>query len=818
MSLSENTLIGDASWIWLAQDKPTVHQYVCFRKRFETEDMSEDAVIDIAADSDFVLCLNGREISRGQFSDYPQRKTFTRARGRLKRGENLIAVLAYYRGEDTHEYRAGRPGLILALQAGATVVTSDGTWKALLHPAFQSGPMPRVTVQMGFTAQFDARADIAWRERDYSDHDWPFAKVQAAATGGYWEHLTPRPVAPLHIQPAVPVRLVTQGDLRRRGTEGSIAATMSRDSLVSLAEADVFAQPSEHLQDRHYTSTPAKASDAIRLPDERRLEILPPCPDADGRFLILDVGREEVGLLTLSLEAPAGTVLDIGHGEHLDDGRVRVEIDARNFADRYICGQGRNRFTLPFRRLGARYLEIHLTAFSGPVKLNYIGLKPVELEVKTGGGFRTHDGLAERIYTIGRRTLHLCMHEHYEDCPWREQSLYAFDARNQALYGYYAFGNYDFAEVSFDLLGQGLRQDGLLELCAPARPPCNIPSFSLVWITALAEHWMYSGRPALFTACREQVERILETVQARHDPDTGLYGNLVGEDLWHFYDWMDGLAGHAGEAEGEGRLDAPYNLFVHEALDSYAWMLAQAGQKDEAACMREKRDRLAEAVYRNFWSDRHGALATYAVHGKRLHIADLVQYMALCAGIVPAEFVTGLLSGIFSRQFHPTTLSTMLYQAKALMKLNPETRAFMADEVRQTWGAMALSGATSFWETSRGGDDFQKAGSLCHGWSALPVYYYQAWVLGVRPTEPGFRTFLINPYPSGFFAAEGSIPTPDGPIEIEWTRPGDGIAIRASGPRELRPLLTAFPEAPVERAMYNDKPIPVSQCAPCGNR
>lgn len=37
------------------------------------------------------------------------------------------------------------------------------------------------------------------------------------------------------------------------------------------------------------------------------------------------------------------------------------------------------------------------------------------------------------------------MHEHYEDYPWREQALYAFDSRNQALYGYYAFGNYDFA-------------------------------------------------------------------------------------------------------------------------------------------------------------------------------------------------------------------------------------------------------------------------------------------------------------------------------------------------------------------------------------
>jgi len=34
-------------------------------------------------------------------------------------------------------------------------------------------------------------------------------------------------------------------------------------------------------------------------------------------------------------------------------------------------------------------------------------------------------------------------------------------------------------------------------------------------------------------------------------------------------------------------------------------------------------------------------------------------------------------------------------------------------------------GATTFWETIKGADDFGGAGSLCHGWSALPIYYYE---------------------------------------------------------------------------------------------
>lgn len=30
-----------------------------------------------------------------------------------------------------------------------------------------------------------------------------------------------------------------------------------------------------------------------------------------------------------------------------------------------------------------------------------------------------------------------------------------------------------------------------------------------------------------------------------------------------------------------------------------------------------------------------------------------------------------------------------------------------------------------------------RQGSLCHGWSAMPVYFYYAYGLGVRPVKAG---------------------------------------------------------------------------------
>ena len=42
---------------------------------------------------------------------------------------------------------------------------------------------------------------------------------------------------------------------------------------------------------------------------------------------------------------------------------------------------------------------------------------------------------------------------------------------------------------------------------------------------------------------------------------------------------------------------------------------------------------------------------------------------------------------------------------------------------------MLDAGATTVWETADGAAAFDNAGSLCHGWSAIPVYYY-ATLLG----------------------------------------------------------------------------------------
>jgi hypothetical protein len=242
-------------------------------------------------------------------------------------------------------------------------------------------------------------------------------------------------------------------------------------------------------------------------------------------------------------------------------------------------------------------------------------------------------------------------------------------------------------------------------------------------------------------------------------------------------------------------------------MQSYMWMLQQAGQNDQAAAFAPTIRSLREAIHRNFWDAKVGALATYIEGGSRKHFCDLANMLAIKTNTIPPDNQEGVLDRIYSRTLVPMALGPLLYQWLALMDRDARARQFCADSLARNFEPMVLRGATTLWETQVGSPDFDNAGSLCHGWSALPVYHYHAHVLGVRPLEPGFRKFLIRPFPDRLFWAAGAVQTPAGAIRVAWQKTDRGLAVQADGPADLEPVVQALEEAPVIEARYNNRPL-----------
>ena len=77
--------------------------------------------------------------------------------------------------------------------------------------------------------------------------------------------------------------------------------------------------------------------------------------------------------------------------------------------------------------------------------------------------------------------------------------------------------------------------------------------------------------------------------------------------------------------------------------------------------------------------------------------------------------------------------------------------------------------------------------SLCHGWASGPTAWMSEHVLGITILEPGCRVIKITPHLGDLTWAEGTFPTPHGPIKVRHDRQADGtVRSNIKAPKGVR--------------------------------
>lgn len=423
----------------------------------------------------------------------------------------------------------------------------------------------------------------------------------------------------------------------------------------------------------------------------------------NGSYLF-DLGLEVAGQLKLDIFSEEKQELLIAYGEHIDDGNVRRFISGRDFSVEYVAPKGQSAYINPFRRLGCRYLEVFAEK---PVTFNEITVIPTEYP-KEILPFKADSELRQKIYDTAVRTLLLCKHEHYEDCPWREQALYTFDGRNEMLFDYYATGDYEYARANLLLISQGVMKDGFLELTYPAVNTPAIPMFSLSYILQIYEYVKFSGDRTLLGEVLPVAEKIMKAFdeKAKH----GLIADFKSP-FWNFYEWTDGSDNSDfvwGGREYEERFSLILNCYYVLAGEKFAALLGKPADFSE----------YKKKIKETFYDEKKGLFRAYA--GENFYTV-FGNSLAVLIGIGDETTVKNML---LSKDIVPVTLSAAMYFYEALLCFGDKYKDYILNKLDKDYGYMLENGATSFWETIEGAGSFDAAGSLCHGWSALPVYFY----------------------------------------------------------------------------------------------
>lgn len=678
-------MLNNGKWIWVNDRCKDKNVYADFVQPL-TLSAGQPLTLEISVDGNYAVYMNERFVNSGQYPDYPEYKVYDRLdlSDFVTEGENRLLIRVWHPGEDHFSYRAEPAGLIYAVYSGEDVLAvSDESTLSAINTCFKNGDIWNITGQLGYSFAYDAR---------HEDDELPF---ENSTTVNRACELFERPIKKLTIGERLPSKLINLG-------------TFTEKSYDSMGRR------------MHNAALAAKywGPDSIFTPDT----VFERGNDDDGIYFIFDLGAEQVGFADMELEVPEDTLILCGWGEHLHDLRVRTAAGSRSFVFEYHAKAGKNHFFMPFRRLGLRYLQLHVYAPS--VKIAYAGIRPTTYPVDEHPLY-IRDGLHRRIYSVCTQTLRHCMHDHYEDTPWREQGLYTMDSRNEILCGYDVFHETDFPKACLRLIALGVREDGLCELCSPARAPITIPSFSAIWLMELSEYLDHTGDGDFLREMLPYAARVADSFLRHIEPNTGLITAYTDKKYWNFYEWQDGLSGGYGvEDPNDLTYDAPLCAVVSlglQAMESICKRLSVPGEK-----YRDAWQGLNAAAEAAFWNGDFYSTYRRVSSGELFHGAQLTQALMLCCGTCPAEKQEKLRGLLKSNELLPITLSYSIFKYDAIMT-DPDNFDWMMNDIADIWGNMLFNGATTFWETAVGQGDFQNAGSLCHGWSAVPLHLYHKY-------------------------------------------------------------------------------------------
>ena len=436
-----------------------------------------------------------------------------------------------------------------------------------------------------------------------------------------------------------------------------------------------------------------------------------------NHFLV-DLSKVYYGFVSFDfVSKKANNEIKVYFGEYLkNDTLVGKYVGDDKFSFTFIAKEGENYYENLFRALGCRYFEF----VCDDIEELSCAISPIvyPFEVKP---FKCKTDLQQEIYEKCLYTLKCCTNKHYIDCPWREQAMYILDSRNQMLIGYTAFEGFELQKFNLKFLSKGISSDGLIPPSPPGSNKRIIPFFNLIYIIQVFEYYQNTKDIETLKDIENALDSIINNFLKRINLEKGLLSHF-DKPSWNFYEWTDGNDNWLLDLNTNCRnrqefFDVNLNCAFIIAIEKYKEIKNILG-KEFIFNSSEMRKRIKE----HFYDAKKGAFKNTVNEEK---YSRLGNSLAILAEILPNEESKTLAEKMIDGSgFIDISLSMLTFYYDALLKVDISNKKEVLKDIDLKYSSMLSKGATTFWETIGGPDDFGGSGSLCHGWSAIPVYYF----------------------------------------------------------------------------------------------
>ncbi|MCS6910261.1 MAG: alpha-L-rhamnosidase N-terminal domain-containing protein [Anaerolineales bacterium] len=771
--------ITPAAGLTAAGDPNAPERHALFRKRFHLDRVPDRAPARITADSRYILFVNGQEVFCGPIRSQPRRLhyDFFDLAPYLRPGENVLAVYVKYYGRPNSYWMPAAPNLtlgktgVLVFEANlgaAGWLVSDAGWKARCVEAWSDEWRHDIEDPVGGGVPvevFDARRfPHGWQEAEFDDSDWGAAQViPAMHIGGFARTQPPTdPYGPLYPRP-----------IAKLGGQLQTPATIRVEELSGVVDPSVVS-PNKRVR-------AAAALRPLRTASVAHLPVTVEVSFDNIARLSLDMGRIVSGFVTFEIQAPPGAVLDLAYLEEplLTPSSNR---DVHSGA-RYIARGEHDRFQA-FESNGFRYAYILVHGVQGPVTLQSFAVQEHLYSWTESGSFACDDEMLNRIFAAGIRTVQLCSHDAFIDCPTREQRAWVGDGVVHQMVHLATNSDWRLAR-HYLTLGNSPRADGMLPMSVAgdieAKGAFTIPDWALHWVHGLYNWYRFSGDREFVAGLMPTAERVLRW----YAPYQTQAGVLKDVPEWNLVDWSSVLVNDTSSL-----LTALWARGLREFAEMAGW-LEDRGRQRWAEALYAR----ARAGFELFWDEARGSYIDHIVDGERRpEMSQLAGALAIVSGLAPearwgrivdvitdpARLVVRSWVGGEQGEYSQEKIEKQLQGIYAIdwdaereiVLAEPFMSYVVHDAVAQAGKADRLPDLYRRWSEFlvNGYDTIGECwgwGTHVHGWSCTPTRDMIFYTLGVTPAEPGYATARIAPRLGRLRWAKGNVPTPHGMISVE---------------------------------------------------
>jgi alpha-L-rhamnosidase len=510
---------------------------------------------------------------------------------------------------------------------------------------------------------------------------------------------------------------------------------------------------------------------------------------------LVDFGRVAWGDLLLVAPAAATNSITVSFGEDLKNGRInRKPPGSVRFAQAQLSLNGTNPvIAAPPADKRNTTLPAVLTPAEWGVVLPFRWVEiegwPGELGAEqlvrcaafatnwddNAATFRSSDEMLNRIWELCHYSIKATTFAGVYVDGDRERISYEADAYLNQLSDYACDSNPQMARDTFDRL-----------LKYPTWPTEWVPHMVFI---AHAD-WMQNGDATWLAAHYEALKTKL--LLDRAGPDGLITSSPAQIKRGDLVDWP------TGERDGYvfTNINTVVNAFHLRALTLMADLARAVGNTKDADDF-AAREKAEQAVFqRKFFDPAH---KLYRDGEGTDHTSLHANLFPLAFGLVPAENREHITAWLDERGMACSVYAAQ-YLLEALFENDADTNALrlITAPNDRSWRHMVESGATITWEAWD--EKYKPNLDWTHAWGAAPANLLSRFVLGAQPLSPGWTRLVIRPHPGELTSAEGKIPTPRGPLTVQWTR-GENFSLTFKPPPRTACHLE-LPASPTSQGVF----------------